>query len=305
MKKDKVTAIITTHNRIDVLPRAIKSVLNQTYENIELIVVSDGQFESTDRLMEEFTSNPIIRYISYNPAKGGNHARNQGILNANGEYIAFLDDDDEWLPEKIEKQMEIILGNDDIGLVYAGKNIIYVNQDINYKSIPAKPKVSSESILISNFIGSTSCVLVRKNALLQCGMFDENLKAFQDFDLWIRICQKYKVDVVSMPLINYYNYTNSNQISDKTNLYEQSIRFINNKYKELYDKLSDSQRRQHTYQMNLLLAQKCVRNKQGVKARKYLYKAYQVKKGITPIVLSILSYFPFYVNLFLRKILSK
>ena len=101
-----VSAIITTHNRQDLLLRAVKSVLDQTYHNIELIVVDDASDEKADELLKEFNLQYI--YIPKEDSKGGNHARNIGILSAKGEYIALLDDDDYWLPTKIEKQVALI-----------------------------------------------------------------------------------------------------------------------------------------------------------------------------------------------------
>lgn len=302
-KTIKVSAIITTHNRVDVLSRAIQSVLNQTYSNIELIVVSDGSTDGTDKLMDEYKDNNKIKYISYTPSKGGNYARNQGIINASGEYVAFLDDDDEWHPKKIEKQMEVIREDGKIGIVYVGKNIIYVNQKIRYNSITPLPADTAQSILINNFIGTTSSVLAKREIVVECGMFDENLKALQDYDLWIRICQQCHVGSVDEPLINYYNYLNTNQVSGKTKLYKDSIEYIENKYKYLYNTLPEDKKKEHQYDMYLLLAQKCARNNQGRQSREYLKKAYQIKKGLNPIILSILSYFPFYVNLYLHKLI--
>jgi glycosyltransferase involved in cell wall biosynthesis len=96
VKNVKVSVIIPTHNRAKLLERAIKSVLEQTYANFEIIVVSDGSTDETDLIMQKYKNQDArIKYISYYPAKGANHARNIGIKAAEGEYIAFLDDDDE------------------------------------------------------------------------------------------------------------------------------------------------------------------------------------------------------------------
>ena len=98
----KVSAVITTHNRCELLLKAIESVKNQTYKNIEIIVVDDASSDST---LDKCRILDGIKYIRINTSKGGNYARNVGIKNSSGHYIAFLDDDDEWYPTKIEKQL--------------------------------------------------------------------------------------------------------------------------------------------------------------------------------------------------------
>lgn len=130
-----VSVVIPTHNRADLLPRAINSVLKQTYTNIEVIIVSDGSTDNTRDVVDSFIKNDDrVKFIEYTPSKGGNVARNKGIEASTGEYIAFLDDDDEWLLEKLKKQVEIIESDKEIGLVYTGSRIIYVNEKVEYNS---------------------------------------------------------------------------------------------------------------------------------------------------------------------------
>lgn len=305
MIKDKVSAIITTHNRADVLSRAIKSVQNQTYNNIELIVVSDGSTDGTDEFMKQFDLDANVIYISYAPSRGGNYARNRGIMEAKGEYIAFLDDDDEWLPDKIQKQILKFNESKDIGLVYVGKNIIYPEQGIEYKSIPKDEFEYKKRILIDNYIGTTSSVMVRHSIVKKCGGFDENLHALQDFDLWIRICQVSSSALISEPLINYYNHVNNGQISDKTELYENSISYIEAKYKSLYDTLSLKELNDHKFSMNILLAPKCMRNNMKRKSRHYIKNAFRHIKSINAVLLYLISFFPFEFNLYLHKLKAK
>ena len=180
-----VTAIITTHNRKDLLERAILSVLNQTYKDIELIVVSDGSTDGTDEFMQKYESDKRVRYISYYPGRGGNYARNTGIKTAKGEYVAFLDDDDEWLPTKIEKQVVKIESDSSIGLVYTGTHSIYVDDNVEFDSCPSLQGDMSKQILYNNFAGSTTTVMLRKSILDKSGLFDEELSAIQDYDLWM------------------------------------------------------------------------------------------------------------------------
>lgn len=108
--KELVTAIITTHNRLELLKRAIESVMTQSYPNIELIIVDDHSTDGTDEYCKQLSiSTHNITYINIprEQSKGGNYARNLGIKNSHGVYIAFLDDDDIWLPEKINLQVQL------------------------------------------------------------------------------------------------------------------------------------------------------------------------------------------------------
>ena len=151
-----VSVIITTHNRCNLLERAIQSVLNQIYKDFELIVVADGCTDGTDSLMKKYESEKRIQYIHYSPAKGGNYARNKGVQNSRGEFIAFLDDDDEWLPEKLELQVAKIREDPECVLVYTGIRVVYVNECIEYSSIPKANGDLSKVLLFNNIIGSTS-----------------------------------------------------------------------------------------------------------------------------------------------------
>ena len=105
-KTPKVSVIIPTYNRAHLVGRAIRSVLNQTYQDFEIIVVDDGSTDNTEEVVKSF-NDPRIRYIRHEKNRGGSAACNTGIRAARGEYIAFQDSDDEWLPEKLEKQMQV------------------------------------------------------------------------------------------------------------------------------------------------------------------------------------------------------
>ena len=143
--KPLVSAVITTHNRKDLLKRAIDSVFTQTYQPIELIVVDDA---SDDGTRDEFGANAKFQYI-YVPqreSKGGNYARNLGIKASKGKYCAFLDDDDYWLPTKIEKQVQLIEQRN-CDLVYCGRrNELVGKSDVRYVDRPPKPHNCASSI---------------------------------------------------------------------------------------------------------------------------------------------------------------
>lgn len=289
-----VSVVIPTHNRSDLLPRAIKSVQEQIYSDLEIIVVSDGSTDDTKAVVEGISKKDSrVRFIEYHPARGGNIARNTGIEAAQGEYVAFLDDDDEWLPEKLTKQVAVMESDSKIGLVYTGVHIIYVNEKISYASKSCEAGEMSKKILFDNYIGTTSTVMLKKSLISQTGMFDENLRALQDYDLWIRFCQHCKVGVVAEELINYYNYTNSKQISALTQKYIDSFEYINSKYHDLYETLTPEEIKAKKNNEYTLLINKAMRNGNGKLARQYakaLRKNGNLKKALVFYCLSFLKY---------------
>lgn len=289
-----VSVVIPTHNRADLLPRAIESVLKQTYANFEIIVVSDGSTDNTEDIVKKYSEKDSrVKYIGYSPARGGNVARNTGIEASKGEYVAFLDDDDEWLPEKIEKQAALLDKDDNVSLVYTGVHIIYVNEKVEYNSMPKDRGDLKKRILIDNCIGTTSTVILRKIVLQDSGMFDVKLKALQDFDLWIRIARHSKVEVVPEPMINYYNYLGKKQVSAVTQKYIDAFEYINNKYKTQMKELSADEMHQKNVEENFLLANKAMRNGESKLARVYLRKILKTgfsKKAFAYYFLSFASY---------------
>ena len=298
-----VSVVIPTHNRVDLLPRAIESALNQTYKDIEIIVVSDGSTDGTNELMQKYDYNNLVRYINYTPAKGGNYARNTGFDAAKGEYVAFLDDDDEWLPTKIERQVALMEADNEVGLVYTGIKCIYVNEGISYPFIPTLKGDLSKEILFQNCVGSTSSVMLRQSLCRAC-RFDENLQALQDFDLWIKVLQGCKADVVSEPMVNYYNYRNQTQVSSSTAKYIQATDYINKKYADLFKKLSLQEYRQKQVNDTMLLGNKAMRNNSPKEARKFFYKALRLHPSFSPLASWLLSFFGYKNMLRLKSILK-
>lgn len=298
-----VSAIITTHNRKNLLDRAIQSVLNQTYKDIELIVVSDGSTDGTDEQMKKYETDIRVKYITYSPGRGGNYARNTGIKAANGKYVAFLDDDDEWLPTKIEKQVQKIESDSLIGIVYTGLKSIYVKEGVSYLQAAGFEGDASIRILLGNVIGTTSTAMIKKEVLDKSGYFDENLKALQDYDLWVRVCQVANIGFVNEPLINYYNLASANQVSDKTSLYEDSKKYIHNKYQSLYSKLSEAQIKTIESNDCIGLAKNCIRNGNSSKGRKYIIKALRKKFSVVKLIYWLLSFLPFKYILKIRNLM--
>ena len=227
-----VSAIITTYKRPpEIVQRAAQSVLNQTYKNLELIIVDDSPSDyalrdEVKKMTETLGGN--VRYIQHEKNMGACVARNTGLSVATGKYVAFLDDDDEWLPEKSEKQVAIMEKDSEIALVYCGRYSYYTktNKEILQKTEFHRGMVF-EKLILENFIGSTSFPLIRKSCVDSVGWFDAAMKASQDYEVWLRIAKEYKVDYVKTPLVRYY-YHDGEQITKnhayKVDAYEKLIK---------------------------------------------------------------------------------
>lgn len=297
-----ISVVIPTHNRADLLPRAIKSVQHQTWTDLEIIVVSDGSEDDTKAVVEALAKeDPRIKFVEYFPARGGNIARNTGIEHAVGEIVAFLDDDDEFVPEKLEQQMAVMESDPEIGLVYTGVRVIYVNEGVEYSSVPKAEGDLSSEILLDNSIGTTSTVMVRRELLLQAGKFDIQLRALQDFDLWIRVCQLCKVGFVPEEMIRYYNYTGTKQVSALTDKYIEAFEHINNKYKNKMEALPADKKREKKYNEYMLLGNKAMRNGDGKLARKFIKAALKEQLGKKAMAYYVLSFTSFKTVLKLRR----
>ena len=207
MDKNLVSVVIPTYNASNFLIRAIQSVVNQTYKNWELIIVDDGSTDHTRQIVEEFQKKDSrIKYFFQNN-KGQGAARNLGIKIANGAYIAFLDSDDEFYENKLERVMSYFVKDKNIAFIYSDASIIGDNLYQKRRSEVVTPYSGKIYIklLFNNFI-TTSTVVVKKEVLKNCGLFDESdlLRNFEDYDLWLRIAKKYKIEYIPEVLTKYY-----------------------------------------------------------------------------------------------------
>ncbi len=240
MEQTIVTTVITTHNRSQLLRRAIESVLSQTYSPIECIVVDDKSTDNTKEVCDEF---PTVHYIYIPPeeSKGGNYARNKGIKAAKGEYVAFLDDDDYWLPEKIEKQVKLIERHE-CDLVYCGRTYeIITSEGIQYRNqIPGQECTGNiSSKILEEIFTTTSCTMAKRQKLIDIGMFDESLKFWQEYELQIRLAQYHPFYCVCEPLVVYRCDINDRQrLTNKYYEWRNAVKYIREKHKALYQKQS-------------------------------------------------------------------
>ncbi|MCX7748007.1 MAG: glycosyltransferase family 2 protein [Clostridia bacterium] len=284
----KVSVIIPTHNRSWLLINAISSVMKQTHKNLEIIIIDD---HSTDETAEIVTSidDPRVIYVK-NQKKGGNAARNTGISLSTGDFVAFLDDDDEWVEDKIEKQLKVFGMDSRVGLVYTGSKLIYLDFGVSYDNIPFAGGDLSKIILMRNPIGSTSSVMIKRNIFKRAGLFDESLPALQDYDLWIRICQACQIGFVKEPLLYYYMRSDANQISVSMEKRDISISRINEKYIHLFERLTKKQLVERKAAGLLRNAFKAKLNGDSTLARKYIMKSIFIKPKIKSVLQYILTF---------------
>jgi len=218
MKKDiLVSVIITTYKREPkILKRAIDSVINQTYSNLEIIIINDSckdSFKNEIIQLIESYGNGSITYIQNDENIGAGASRNKGIALSKGDVLAFLDDDDEWLPDKLKLMVPFI--DSKVGLVSCNL-LVHTEKSTYLKKIPSYPDdVVLEKLLYRNYLGGFSGPILRKDIVVLCGSMDESLLSSQDSDLWRRMSKKCNFHHVDIPLVNYYvlseSITNNSQ----------------------------------------------------------------------------------------------
>lgn len=266
-----VSAIITTHNRKKLLVKAIQSVLFQTYKNIECIVVDDASTDGTREYCESLSEITYIP-IEQKDSKGGNYARNVGVESSHGEYIAFLDDDDEWLPDKIEKQMNLI--SSDVEFVYCGRLIEYIdNRGIcvvkDYPKYGAKGDMSKK--ILSRIYCVTSEILVKRQLLIDVGLFDIDVKFWQEYELCIRLFQRTKVDFVNECLIKYRaSNLDNNRLTNKYYGWLDAVHFIEKKHYLLYSELSNLSKLKHKLRLFSESSSRILKSNDRQLKRKYI-----------------------------------
>lgn len=197
---ESVAVIIPTYNRGAVLARALDSVAAQTVAADEVIVVDDGSTDTTESLLAEY---PDVTYIRQ-PNRGVSAARNIGIETAASKWVAFLDSDDEWLPEKLQKQLNASAQDIHCPLIHSDEIWIRNGVRVNQMDKHAKAGGMIFERCLPLCAISPSAALVKRSLLLELGGFNETLPACEDYDLWLRLCAQHAVLYVDEPLLKKY-----------------------------------------------------------------------------------------------------
>ena len=205
--KSGVSVVIPTHNYGRFISNSIKSALRQTHPPLEVIIVDDGSSDATEAIVREFGNR--VNYLRQNNT-GVCAARNRGVAESSGEFIAFLDADDYWEPSKIEKQLAKFEEDPEIGLVHCGMRefdsatgeTIAVHLDGDEGWVAKDIALWERPVVI----GPGGSIMVRREVFDRVGRFDERLKNGEDWEFCFRVAQKYKIGFVREPLVNYRNH---------------------------------------------------------------------------------------------------
>lgn len=241
MVQGLISCIIPTYKRSDMLLRAINSVLNQTYKNLELIIVDDNhpndEFSlEVQRKLSSFVDNRL-RYIQQETHRNGAVARNVGIKAARGEYIAFLDDDDEWVEEKIAIQKEIL---DSLSAEYGAVSclsLVYMNSVLQRKSVIYNDENLHKQVLERSVSIHTDTVLFRQQALQATGYFDETLLRNQEIQLFLDFLVHYKIKLIPQHLLRIHIDDGQNRPdTEKIKHVKEAFFASTKKHFDLYDR---------------------------------------------------------------------
>ncbi len=200
----RVSVIIPTRNRAQLLGTAIASVIRQTFQDFEIIVVDDASDDATESVVRALVDDRI-RYFKHSTRRNVSAARNTGVVGSRGEFLAFLDDDDEWLPTKLERQVNLL---DQcapvVGGVYTG--FVMVDRmagDVLGAIVPSKAGHILHELCRHNCIGTASTMVLRRKCLEEVGLFDETVHFGEEYDMWIRVARRFEFTYLGEPLVRY------------------------------------------------------------------------------------------------------
>lgn len=271
LRSPTVSVIIPTYNRAHLIERSIRSVLDQTYQDFELIVVDDGSTDNTEEIVARF-GDDRLRYIRHNQSSGSPAApTNTGIKAARGEYIAVQDSDDEWLPGKLEKQMQVFNNaSAEVGIVYT--DMWRVSEDGKKEYYHSPRIMPEEGIIYRDALGyrvmciGTGTLVIKKECFNKAGLFDEKLPMLIDTELLIRMSRCYYFYHIEEPLVNYFATASSISSSKEADITARKL--ILERYFEDIRKDKKILAR-HYFDIGFLF---CA-NGEGKPARSYLIKA--------------------------------
>jgi glycosyltransferase involved in cell wall biosynthesis len=236
----EVSVVIPAYNSAQFLGEALQSVFEQTFKDYEIIVVDDGSTDQTRKVVDRYKDR--VRYV-FQENGGPAKAKNRGIRDCLGEYIAFLDADDVWLPLKLEKQVSMFRQNPELAMVFT-ENAVF-NRSCTYVTSMGKRKRLMQGDVARNiFLRSgvvTPTVMVRKVVFDKIGLFEEELRVAEDDNMWVRIAANFKVALIDEPLVKVRAHPHR-ATADKEKLFESvqtNIQLLSNRYEGVKEKIED------------------------------------------------------------------
>lgn len=249
-EKKLVSVIIPTYKRSAKLSRAVRSVLNQTYSNVEVLVVSDNEPDDEFTLeacnMVDSFHDSRVRLVTQEHHKNGAAARNAGIKASKGDYVAFLDDDDFWDKEKLELQVPILNSLDESWGGVSCKNKIFKGGKLTHLQLGYKDGYLYKKILLRMLEVSTDTILLRKNCLVETGMFDETLLRHQEVQMLAFFSHKYKIKLLDRYLCNVDIDDNQNRPNP------EKLKKIKKDFLKAVEPITNTMSFYHRYTMKLI-----------------------------------------------------
>lgn len=258
----KVSIITPTYNSSKFISNTVKSVLNQTFTDWEYLIIDDGSTDNTVALVNEFIKkDPRIKLLKTPKNSGGPATpKNIGVENSKGEYVAFLDHDDEWLPQKLEKQVKVFEESKDekLGLVSSFLNIRNKNGNLEYRHKKNYKGDVIKQLANGNFIVTSSCIMTKLSILKEVGLFDQRFKTSDDWDMWLRISKLgYNFDFIHEYLVNYITHDSNAHMGNEKRNDEKEFDLMYKKHSETFLKYnSKAVGNYHFYKKEYHLARK-------------------------------------------------
>jgi glycosyltransferase involved in cell wall biosynthesis len=216
--------------------------LKQTFQDFEIIVVDDASNEDVQGIVQGF-SDARIKCIRHEVNKGEAGARNTGITHSKGKFIAFLDDDDIWFPDKLRGQMNILENSPvHVGVIYSGFIAIDCTKQTSHTRIPTKKGDIYQDLLVKNTIGTPSTVLIKRACLEYSGLFDETIFYGVDHDFYLRIAKHFHFEYIAAPLVQYHIHENS--LTNNPEIIAKGLAAMAHKYNEELGNLKRLRQRQ-------------------------------------------------------------
>ncbi|AQQ71506.1 GalNAc(5)-diNAcBac-PP-undecaprenol beta-1,3-glucosyltransferase [Limihaloglobus sulfuriphilus] len=279
-KQFEISIIIPTYNRPNALKRAVRSVIRQCYKNWQLIVVNDGDDMGLPDFFLELNDERVV-YSKNKRTKGGNGARNTGALLAKSDYIAFLDDDDEWHKEKLSIQVkhlaEMKLADCSIiGFSYVSRDFDCETKEGKIKPYKLKRKINLKNVLLGRVgLCASSTILIRKSFFVNIGMFDEHLRRHQDLEFMLRVLSKTDVHFCDKNLVFIHGHNEPS--FDKLEIYKKQYWDLAQSYLMGFDEKTVKQFYANEYRSLAIYAAR-----DGIYSKLWTYLKEAVRRDFSP-----------------------